>query len=718
MISKFVSLTRTEAETISISADDWLGWLEKEPACEFTGTLDHGGWSAAEFDPALRAKENVRSVHMLVLDYDKGARWDVAVRLWSASDGLLYTTKSHSEGSARLRVVMPFARPVTVAEYDKLWAWAAARSQERECPVDGQCKDASRFWYDPTKPPGGWRAERFVGNTLDPDAILAHIERTQPKLTIARPPAFETNDEILKRARAYLAKKPPAIQGSHGSTALFNAVADMLVGFALSEADTESLITSEYNPRCDPPWDEKEIQHKIESCAKTCKRERGYLLTDRVRTSNTRTVRSDATGGVQNSADTAEPVSKDSDTPVHPWEQWSGGRLLTKKKKQGDRTLVYPSKDFHNVLVMVEHYPDYVDKWSMDERNGDVWFNGAEMPDGMVADIRSVIACCLEFTPTTADVEQAFHRVASKNKFHPVRQYLQGLVWDGVPRLDSMASQYLGANEPRHGRLVRKFMVGAVTRVMRPGCKLDTALMLVGAQGLMKSTFFAVLGGEWHRDTFVDVTDRDGLMQLHKAWLYELAELETAIGGKAVSRVKAFMSSSQDSFRAPYARTVVDHPRGFVVCGTTNTRDFLTDDTGSRRFWIVEVKQSIPRAQLLEARDQLWAEAMCAWEDGEEWWLTATEDDEREVDNAGYRAEETWTDIVRDWLVREYKSELTVALVLEEALGIDSGKQGFHDIRRAKAVLNELKWFRVQRGVRGGQKWVYVQKSHDELESI
>lgn len=715
MISKFVSLTRTEAEPIHTTWDDFIAWLAKEPNGTFIGTLEHGGWSAAEFEPPLRAKENVLRVHGLVLDYDKGARWDVAVRLWSASDGLLYTTKSHSEGSARLRVVMPFARPVTVAEYDKLWAWAAARSQERECPVDGQCKDASRFWYDPTKPPGGWRAERFVGNTLDPDAILAHIERTRvaeperPRLRVVS--SADTNDILLKRARLYISKMPPAIQGEAGSVALFKVALALVQGLGLSDGDAQSIIESDYNPTCDPAWSPEEIRHKITDARKSEKVPAGYLLTDRVRISNTRTVRADATDGVQNSADAAEPVSKDSDTPVYPWEQWSGGRLLTKKRRVGDATIVYPTKDYHNVLVFVEYYPDYVGKWSMDERDEKIWLNGAEKSGRLVSELRSQIACCLNFTPTASDVEMAIHSVAYQNKFHPVRQYLQGLVWDRAPRLDSMASEYLGATEPGDAVLLRKFMVGAASRAMKPGEKLDTTLILYGGEGVLKSTFFDIMGGAWFRDTPVDFLDKDDTIKFHRSWIYELAELDHLLGRKDNSRIKAFLSSRNDTYRAPYGRDTLEHPRSFVICGTTNEKDFIVSDTGTRRYWVVAVTKNVPREALAAARDQLWAEAVCAWEDGEEWWLTAEQDAMRHERNMEYQKSDSWVDLAATWLA-ERVDGISIPELLVECFKVPTEHHDQSRQNRAAKAFKVNGWVRVRDRLPGktgpgSLRWIY-----------
>jgi predicted P-loop ATPase len=255
--------------------------------------------------------------------------------------------------------------------------------------------------------------------------------------------------------------------------------------------------------------------------------------------------------------------------------------------------------------------------------------------------------------------------------------------------------------------MLRRFMIGAAARALWPGCKLDTALMLVGAQGIGKSTFFSILGGPWHSDTFVDITNKDSFVQIHSAWMYELAELENVVHGKAESRLKAWLTSTHDSYRAPYQRTAERRARAVVICGTTNRRQFLTDDTGSRRFWIVPVDHAIDRDQLAHARDQLWAEAVCAAERGEPWWLDAESDRLRELANRDHAEDDEWHDRIAEHLAKPLITETTVGELLEDVLKVEIARQDRWAQMRVSKALVLAGWNRV-REAKPPRRWKYV----------
>lgn len=686
MIAKFSALEAPDvAEHLDVTWDEWLDYLAKAPTRDFAGKMEHGGWSPVLFDPPARAKANVKWVFALVLDYDKDGSWERIHEAWCHSYGLLYTTKSHGAPNTigdRLRLVLPLDRPVTSDEYTRIWDWAARMSQEIGCPVDKQTKDASRFWYTPSTPPGGWRSIKLDGKAINPDAILALGEPTPPKLRVVRPARTPDASERERRARAYLAKMPGGVQGSYGSTAMFNAVSVLLIGFDLGEALTLRLIQEDYNQRCDPPFSDHEIEHKIASCRKTSTRSAGYLLVDRPRIEST-----------HQAASYAPPAPAELDVD---WQT----QLLTKK----DFT---PRRTYHNTLIFVRHFPDYRGKWTLDEMTGMPWFDGEPLRPTLVHDIRAHIERRLGYTSSPQDVEAAIATSARDRPFHPIRQYLRSLDWDGKPRLSSMAVEYLGATEPHHAVMVRKFMIGAAARALWPGCKQDTALMLVGAQGIGKSTFFSVLGGNWHADSFVDITNKDSFVQIHSAWIYELAELENVVHGRAESRLKAWLTSTHDMFRAPYQRTAERRARAVVICGTTNRSQFITDETGSRRFHIVPVNQMIDRDLLAHARDQLWAEALCAAESGEQWWLDADAETAREIANVEHEEEDVWLEPVMRWLDRPTCKETSSAEVLTDALKIDAARQDRAAQMRVAKVLAKIGWRRSRTNTTP-RRWMYV----------
>lgn len=216
-----------------------------------------------------------------------------------------------------------------------------------------------------------------------------------------------------------------------------------------------------------------------------------------------------------------------------------------------------------------------------------------------------------------AALELAFHARA----FHPVRDYLKSLTWDGVPRVETMFTRLFGAEDTELNRAIsRKWMAGAVARVMRPGCKFDNCLVLYGQQNLGKSSFADVLSKGWFNDSDINIGNKDGYASLHGSWIIELAEL-ASVKRSDVESVKTFLSKREDTYRPAYGRRVATFPRQCVFFGTTNELEFLRDRTGNRRFWPIEVSHGMNRARLEAEVDQLWAEAYVIWKGGENIWM-------------------------------------------------------------------------------------------------
>ena len=213
----------------------------------------------------------------------------------------------------------------------------------------------------------------------------------------------------------------------------------------------------------------------------------------------------------------------------------------------------------------------------------------------------------------------------SQSTFHPVREWLESLEWDGIERLDTMLCDYLGAEDnPLTRAMTRKHFTAAVARVMRPGCKYDYILTLIGPQGIGKSTLVKIMGGDWFDDSLTSIEGKEGMEQIRGKWLIEFGEL-TNYKKSTSEAYKAFISKQEDSYRPAYGRKVEVYPRQCVFFATTNEPAFLKGDTGNRRFWTVECD----RADILkdvwdelpEEREQLWAEALHYYRQGERLYL-------------------------------------------------------------------------------------------------
>jgi len=217
-----------------------------------------------------------------------------------------------------------------------------------------------------------------------------------------------------------------------------------------------------------------------------------------------------------------------------------------------------------------------------------------------------------------AQLSEAIQTVANKRRFHPVREYLQGLKWDGTSRIDKWLIHILGESldslspaMAEYFQLVgRYWLLGMVNRVMEPGCKFDYCPVLEGKGGLFKSTMVKILGSkDFYSDTPFEVGHgKEAQEQVQGLWLYEIAEMAN-FSKSEVGSIKAFISSEVDRYRVAYGTTVEKFPRQCVLVGTTNEKTYLRDRTGNRRFWPIPVKHEINTVWLQKYRDQLFAEA-------------------------------------------------------------------------------------------------------------
>lgn len=300
-VTMWLNLVTTGGVEKSMPWDKLFELFESRVA--FAGDREHPGWSAARFEPCARAAENVKAVTALVLDYDGTQPLEGAAEEWSEFYGLIHTTRKHTPEVHRFRVILPFGREVTPEEYAGIWRRIFARTGGK---LDPAPKDPSRFWFTPGTPQTEhYRTIRLTGQPLDPDAALA-----QPDPELARPrERIVSTDNTERRASAYLARMPEAISGQQGHQALWAAALAVVQGFGLGEHAAFGLLWSEYNPRCQPPWSEKEIRHKVRDAANRSKVPSGYKLDDRWRPEPSRAPR---------------PVHRARESPVEddPAEQW------------------------------------------------------------------------------------------------------------------------------------------------------------------------------------------------------------------------------------------------------------------------------------------------------------------------------------------------------------------------------------------------------------
>jgi predicted P-loop ATPase len=288
-------------------------------------------------------------------------------------------------------------------------------------------------------------------------------------------------------------------------------------------------------------------------------------------------------------------------------------------------------------------------------------------------------------------VRDAIDSYVRDHAYHPVRDYLYALAWDGTPRLDVWLSRYLGAERNRYSETIGPmFLISMVARILEPGCKVDHMLVLEGAQGELKSTACAILGGDWFSDSLPDVTEgKDACQHLRGKWLIEVAEMH-AMNRAETSLLKSFISRRTERYRPSYGRFEVIEPRQCVFVGTSNKDAYLRDETGGRRFWPVKTG-SIDIDALEADRDQLFAQAVRCFRRGEPWWPDKSFEREhiQPEQEARYELDE-WAIPVRQYL--QTVTRTTVHEIARNALSLEIGRLGGAEQKRIAAILLKLGW--------------------------
>lgn len=361
-----------------------------------------------------------------------------------------------------------------------------------------------------------------------------------------------------------------------------------------------------------------------------------------------------------------------------------------------------PKKTLRNLMLHLQNVPGLGASIRLNEFTGRVEWRGVPLQDHDTIDIRLMIEDS-GFEPQTNDVLPAVIRHAHDNAYDPVRDYLDALVWDGTPRLDTWLRDYMGA--PDHeilGVFGAKFLIGAVARVYQPGCQMDNMLVFEGKQGAGKTTAVAALfGRDYMISSISDFKSKEASIALQGRWVAEIAEL-AAVRKTDTTDVKKFITETVDQYRPPYGKGMVDRPRRAVFIATTNEHQYLKDSTGNRRFWPVPCGE-VNVAGLADDRDRLWAEAVHRYRAQEAWWITDDEQLIRAEGIQGDRAEsDTWGDAIDRWLDQPENRALevlTVGGVLSEAIKMPLDRQNRADEMRVAAHLTKRKWGRAKRRI-------------------
>lgn len=588
-----------------------------------------------------RIRGAVKERYLITLDADNPGE-DFIVDLDMELGGMeyvLYSTHSHTADNPRYRVIIPVDRPMTPDEYQ-----AVSRRIADNIGIeffDPSTHQAERLMYWPSHPKDvEYVYQHSEGSLVSVDAYLSSYrdwrdtslwptseKESQIRLDAAKKQgnplekkgligAFCRSYSITEAIHKFLPEvyEPTAVEGR------YTYVAGSSVG-GLVIYDNDTFAYS--NHATDP------ISGKLVNAFDLV---RIHLFGDKDPADETSVTK------LPSYKDMIDFVNEDGAAPILLDKERMADMefeditdddedFLSKLKRDKNGT---PESDVFNCLVVLKQDPSLKGKIRLDEFAHRLvviddlpWRDKDETPYWTDTDD----ACLRNYFATKylikgkGIIDDALQEVSQDNKFHPVREYLKGLTWDGECRLDTLFIDYIGAEDTEYIRAVtRKWMCGAVARVMDPGVKFDTAIVLYGSQGLGKSLILERLGRKWFNNSLVDIKTKDALEQIQGSWIVELAELAPTYKNDN-EIVKAFISRTSDRFRSPYGRRTEEYPRQCVFAGSTNNLMFLKDRTGNRRFWPItgdkdrKTKNSWDLSK--DEIDQLWAEAFVYWSEGE-----------------------------------------------------------------------------------------------------
>lgn len=636
---------------------------------------DVGGFVGGYCNGGSRSDIAFRSLLCLDADYADAELWEDWELLYGNS-AAVYSTHKHTKEQPRLRLVIPLRRNVDPDEYQAIGRRVAATLGIDK--FDDTSYQPQRMMYWPsTSQDGTFFFDHTDGDFLDPDAVLATyhnwrdvsswpmssrvaevVKRTAAKQkdplikgglvgTFCR--AYSIQDAIEAYIPAYQhCEEPNRYTYTEGSTAAGVVIYEDKFSYSHHATDPASgqlcnawdLVRlhqfHELDTDCDPdtPTTRRPSYKAMAQLATEDKRVKAQLVADRM-------AEADADFGIVPEED----------------DDWRDKLKITEKGAL--------AQTIDNVVIILNNDPNLAGRLALNELEHNIvtlsslpW-RESKGPSQWTDNDDAALRYYLERTYGLSGKDRIFDAVnvvAHNGSFHPVRNYLDSCVWDGVPRVETLLIDYLGAEDSPYTRAVtRKTLAAAVARIYRPGCKFEYMLTIRGRQGLGKSALIAKLGGEWFSDTFYTVQGKEAYEQAQGVWLVEVGEL-AGLKKAEVQAIKQYVASQKDRFRPAYGRRIQDFPRQCIFIGTTNENQFLRDTTGNRRFWVVDTPgdptRSIWKELTPETVRLIWAEAVAMYKAGEELFLPSElEATAREVQET-YEEENPKVGIVADYLER------------------------------------------------------------------
>ena len=649
---------------------------------------DVGGFVGGYCNNGSRSDIRHRSMVCLDADYATPELWDDWLMFYGNA-GAVYSTHKHTPEKPRLRLVVPLSRNVSPDEYQAIGRRVAATLGIDQ--FDDTSYQPQRMMYWPSASRDGEYVFQYHdGPMLDADAVLATYHDWRD---VSAWPASSRVAEAVKKTTTSKQKDPLEKGGLVGAFCRAYSIEDAIAEFVpeyvpasagrytyTNGSTAEGVVTYDgkfsYSHHATDPasmqlcnaWDLVRL-HKfahldaalgddttvslrpsykaMSEFAAADERVKAQIVSDRL---------------AEAGADFATAVaSVPSEAPVSDAAENTGWESKLKLTEKGGI-----SSCIENVVVILNGDPSLSGCVGFNEMSHNIvavrslpWRKvrgESQWTDADDADLRYYLERVYGLTGKDK-IFDGLNVVAMAHKFHPVRDYLDGLMWDGVPRLERLLVDFLGADDTPYTRAVtRKALVAAVARIYRPGCKFDYMLTLRGRQGLGKSAFIAKLGGPWFSDSFSTLQGKEAFEQVQGVWLMEIGEL-ASMKKAEVESIKLYLSKQSDRFRPAYGRRIQEFPRQCIFIGTTNEEQFLRDKTGNRRFWVVDTPHTPSRDMWTELTPALvgkiWAEAVAVYKKGEQLFLPPELEEAARIIQETYEEENPKVGIVAQYLERK-----------------------------------------------------------------
>tara|TARA_R110002020_G_scaffold55476_1_gene153845 strand:+ start:475 stop:1704 length:1230 start_codon:yes stop_codon:yes gene_type:complete len=367
-----------------------------------------------------------------------------------------------------------------------------------------------------------------------------------------------------------------------------------------------------------------------------------------------------------------------------------------------------PKGTLGNILAIFSTLDEWVGRFAYNAFTNEHEYNDRAFTDSDETRLAIELEGLYGLITSGARAAECARLACEENRYHPIQDKLKRLVWDETPRVNNFLPVYFRSANTKLCRAIgRCWLISAVARVFDPGCKVDTTLILAGKQGTLKSSALRTLAmdPEWFSDSAIDVKHKDAMQGLSGVWIKEFAELE-GLRARDAQTIKAFMSGQVDHFRPAYGRNHVRRPRQNVFVGTTNELTFLSDVTGSRRFWPVLVAADGKKIELDHiARDaeQLWAEAVELYQAGAVWWLDDYLSEQLVTHSEEFRTVDPWEEVLGEHCKDNRYGHTTKEFL--DVLEVPVERQNKSSEMRVAAIMKDLGWSRGRTRIDGDRRW-------------